>query len=115
MLRHSQAIEGLLIELAFVEQEVFLGRNLVEARHDAAASSVEAFVFVADVANDLARQSRYVDRSFRREVHGDEEDGFRHCRLRHDAGKRILLQISIDDGIADLVAEFVWVTFSDRL
>ncbi len=93
----------------------YVGRLLIDRGNDRARLVVEAIagVYVADVADRLARDGRDIDVRAGGDLAGDECQARGHHAFGCDPGAGILLDDRVEDRIRDLVCDFVRVAFGD--
>ena len=107
---------ALLVALGFVDALGDVGRLLVDAGQDAAGFVVEAVMGagVADLADRVADDLLEIGVALRGDLAGDEHHAGRGYRLAGDAALGVLGQQGVEDGVRDLVADFVGVSIGDR-
>ena len=85
-------------------------------RDDGAGVGVEAVegVVVADGGDDAADQALEVDVGLGGDFTGDDDEAGCGQRFGGDAAVGVLLEAGVQDGVGDLVGNFVGMTFRDR-
>src|SRR6185503_1825665 len=73
-----------------------------------------AFVRIADVANRVARHLLEIDLRVAGDLTGQHDVAAFHEDFARDAAARILREMGVEDGVSDIVADLVRMTFADR-
>lgn len=95
---------------------VDVGRLFVDGREHAARIAVE-LVFaagVADAVDDPARHALYVDVGFRAHFACHDDESRRAERFAGDLGACVVTQEFVQDGVRNLIRDFVGVSFRHR-
>ncbi len=92
-----------------------VSRLLVDAGDDGAGVGVEAVegVVIADGGDDAADERLEVDVSLGGDFAGDDDQAGRGEGFGGDAAVGVLLQAGVQNGVRDLVGDFVGMAFSD--
>ena len=92
-----------------------IARLLVDARDHRAGIGIEAVerVVVADRSNHPTDQALEIDVGLGRDLARDDHQAGRRQGFRRHAAVRILLQAGIENGVGDLVGNFVRVAFGN--
>lgn len=108
---------GLVLLTANVDALGDVWGLLLESNEDVAGLVVESLgrVIVADVFDRVTDDLLVVDNGLRRDLAANEDHASLGDRFAGDFGVGILLEMSIEDGIRDLIADLVGMTLSDGL
>jgi len=115
-------LERIVLESAFpflkrvIHAGCYVRRLLLEINLDQRMVRVETDLFrvVADVADRVANRALDVELRMSGHLSDHHAESLGDGRLAGDAGVRVLRQHPIEDGIGDLIANFVGVTLGDR-
>ena len=102
-------------ECAFIKTAALLGRQFLEAGHDTAGLRIKSRLVIANVSNHLSGDVRDIHSGFRGEAGRNEDNARRDCAFGDERRVGVLLQKPVQDRIADLIAQFVWMPLGDRL
>src|SRR4051812_35266560 len=70
---------------------------------------------IADVLDDLANEISDFDIAFGRDFAADNAEAYGNERFTGHAAHRVLLKDLVQNGIRNLITDFVWMTFGDGL
>ena len=115
---HDALVAGtLLLLLVAHDTLVDVGRLLVDGRKDAARVAVELILAlrVADALDDAARHALHVDIRLRAHLARNDHEARGAERLASHLRRRVVTQELIQDGVGNLIRNFVGMSFRDGL
>jgi len=116
---HQTLVTGasLILITTHVDTLGNIGRLLLEGNEDVAGLVVESLgrVIVADVLDRVTDDLLVVNDSLGSDFTANQDHASLGHRLAGDFGVGILLQVGVENGIGNLIADLVRVSFSDRL
>ena len=114
---HALVAGALILGLFAVHALGDVGGLMVDGGNDGAGAPVEAHlgIVVADVADGAAHDGRQISVSLRGDFAADEGHAGGHERFAGDVRVGVLLEQGVEDGVGNLVGDFVGVAFGDGL
>src|SRR5262245_14296238 len=115
LILHGNTINLVVRQFFLIESTTLFGWQLFQTGDDTTCFGVENWLIISYLRDDLPCYIWHINNGMISETRGDEDDASGHRAFSNQCGIRVLLKETVQDGVTDLIAQLVWMTFRNRL